>query len=98
LLQSGVCRFPNDGPAAGFVTGHTRKSRLVENRGYIQRFERGAIEPPPTTCNNPVLTRRGDSRAPRLGLLPHEKADVEAMMAKELKNKPLLPNVGLKAA
>jgi 1-pyrroline-4-hydroxy-2-carboxylate deaminase len=35
---------------------------------------------------------------PRLALLPHEKAEVEAMMAKALKNRPLLPSVGLKAA
>ncbi|UPK07695.1 dihydrodipicolinate synthase family protein [Bradyrhizobium sp. 170] len=38
------------------------------------------------------------TRPPRLALLPHEKAEVEAMMAKALKNRPLLPNVGLKAA
>jgi hypothetical protein len=31
-------------------------------------------------------------------LLPHEKAEVETMMAKPLKNRPMLPNVGLKAA
>ena len=34
------------------------------------------------------------TRPPRLALLPHEKAEVEAMMAKALKNRPLLPNVG----
>jgi 4-hydroxy-tetrahydrodipicolinate synthase len=38
------------------------------------------------------------TRPPRLALLPHEKAEVEAMMAKALKNRPRLPNVGLKAA
>ena len=38
------------------------------------------------------------TRPPRLALLPHEKAEVEAMMAKALKNRPMLPNVGLKAA
>jgi 1-pyrroline-4-hydroxy-2-carboxylate deaminase len=38
------------------------------------------------------------TRPPRLALLPHEKAEVEAMMAKALKNRPSLPNVGLKAA
>jgi 4-hydroxy-tetrahydrodipicolinate synthase len=38
------------------------------------------------------------TRPPRLALLPHEKAEVEAMMAKALKSRPLLPNVGLKAA
>jgi dihydrodipicolinate synthase/N-acetylneuraminate lyase len=38
------------------------------------------------------------TRPPRLALLPKEKADVEAMMAKALKNRPVLPNVGLKAA
>jgi hypothetical protein len=38
------------------------------------------------------------TRPPRLALLPHEKAEVEAMMARALKNRPLLPNVGLKAA
>jgi dihydrodipicolinate synthase/N-acetylneuraminate lyase len=38
------------------------------------------------------------TRPPRLALLPQEKAEVEAMMAKALKNRPLLPNVGLKAA
>jgi 1-pyrroline-4-hydroxy-2-carboxylate deaminase len=37
------------------------------------------------------------TRPPRLALLPHEKAEVEAMMAKAL-NRPVLPNVGLKAA
>src|SRR5918998_2226168 len=36
----------------------------------------------------PALTR-----PPRLALLPHEKAEVEAMMAKALKNRPVLPNV-----
>jgi hypothetical protein len=30
--------------------------------------------------------------------MPHEKAEVEAMMAKALKSRPMLPNVGLKAA
>ena len=38
------------------------------------------------------------TRPPRLALLPHEKAAVEAMMAKALKNRPGLPDVGLKAA
>ena len=38
------------------------------------------------------------TRPPRLALLPHEKAEVEAMMAKALKNRPMLPDVGLKAA
>ena len=38
------------------------------------------------------------TRPPRLALLPHEKAEVEAMMAKALKSRPRLPNVGLKAA
>ena len=38
------------------------------------------------------------TRPPRLALLPNEKAEVEAMMAKALKNRPMLPNVGLKAA
>jgi hypothetical protein len=38
------------------------------------------------------------TRPPRLALLPHERAEVEAMMAKALKNRPSLPNVGLKAA
>jgi 4-hydroxy-tetrahydrodipicolinate synthase len=38
------------------------------------------------------------TRPPRLALLPHEKAEVEAMMAKALKNRPRLPDVGLKAA
>jgi 4-hydroxy-tetrahydrodipicolinate synthase len=38
------------------------------------------------------------TRPPRLALLPHEKAEIETMMAKALKNRPLLPNVGLKAA
>jgi 4-hydroxy-tetrahydrodipicolinate synthase len=38
------------------------------------------------------------TRPPRLALLPREKAEVEAMMAKALNNRPLLPNVGLKAA
>ena len=37
------------------------------------------------------------TRPPRLALLPHEKAEVEAMMAKALKNRPRLPDVGLKA-
>jgi len=38
------------------------------------------------------------TRPPRLALLPHEKAEVETMMAKALKNRPRLPDVGLKAA
>lgn len=38
------------------------------------------------------------TRPLRLTLLPHKKAEVEAMMAKALKNRPVLPNVGLKAA
>lgn len=38
------------------------------------------------------------TRPPRLALLPHEKADVEAMMAKALATQPKLPDVGLKAA
>ena len=38
------------------------------------------------------------TRPPRLALLPHEKAEVEAMMAKALKSRPRLPDVGLKAA
>jgi 1-pyrroline-4-hydroxy-2-carboxylate deaminase len=38
------------------------------------------------------------TRPPRLALLPHEKTEVEAMMAKALKNRPVLPSVGLKAA
>jgi 1-pyrroline-4-hydroxy-2-carboxylate deaminase len=38
------------------------------------------------------------TRPPRLALLPQEKAEVEAMMAKALKNRPRLPDVGLKAA
>jgi 4-hydroxy-tetrahydrodipicolinate synthase len=38
------------------------------------------------------------TRPPRLALLPQEKAAVEAMMAKALKSRPSLPNVGLKAA
>ena len=37
------------------------------------------------------------TRPPRLALLPHEKAEVEAMMAKALMNRPRLPGVGLKA-
>ncbi len=35
------------------------------------------------------------TRPPRL---PHEKAEVEALTAKARKNRPALPNVGLKAA
>jgi 4-hydroxy-tetrahydrodipicolinate synthase len=38
------------------------------------------------------------TRPPRLALLPQEKAEVEAMMAKALKSRPRLPDVGLKAA
>ncbi|MDH2353768.1 dihydrodipicolinate synthase family protein [Bradyrhizobium sp. SSUT18] len=38
------------------------------------------------------------TRPPRLALLPREKAEVEAMMVKALKNRPRLPDVGLKAA
>ena len=38
------------------------------------------------------------TRPPRLALLPQEKAEVEAMMVRALKNRPLLPDVGLKAA
>ena len=38
------------------------------------------------------------TRPPRLALLPQEKAEVEAMMVKALKNRPRLPDVGLKAA
>ena len=36
------------------------------------------------------------TRPPRLALLPHEKAEVEAGESAE--NRPMLPNVGLKAA
>jgi 1-pyrroline-4-hydroxy-2-carboxylate deaminase len=38
------------------------------------------------------------TRPPRLALLPHEKAEVEALMAKALMHRPRLPDVGLKAA
>ena len=38
------------------------------------------------------------TRPPRLGLAPHEKAEVEAMMATALKTRPALPDVGLKTA
>lgn len=38
------------------------------------------------------------TRPPRLALLPQEKAEVEAMMAKALRSRPRLPDVGLKAA
>jgi 4-hydroxy-tetrahydrodipicolinate synthase len=38
------------------------------------------------------------TRPPRLALLPHEKAEVEGMMAKALRHRPTLPDVGLKAA
>ena len=38
------------------------------------------------------------TRPPRLALLRHEKAEVEAMMAEALKNRPVLQSVGLKAA
>ncbi|MFX6027736.1 hypothetical protein ABTE84_20520, partial [Acinetobacter baumannii] len=33
------------------------------------------------------------TRPPRLALLPHEKAEVEAMMAAALKIRPVLPDV-----
>jgi 4-hydroxy-tetrahydrodipicolinate synthase len=45
-----------------------------------------------------LVTGTALTRPPRLALLPNEKAEVEAIMAKALKNRPLLPNVGLKAA
>lgn len=38
------------------------------------------------------------TRPPRLALLPHEAAEVQAMMAKALANRPKLPDVGLKVA
>lgn len=38
------------------------------------------------------------TRPPRLALLDHERADVEALMAAALKTRPELPDVGLKAA
>lgn len=37
------------------------------------------------------------TRPLRLTLLPHEEAEVEAMMAKAMKNRPVQPNVELKA-
>ncbi|MDI4657789.1 dihydrodipicolinate synthase family protein [Xanthobacter autotrophicus] len=38
------------------------------------------------------------TRPPRLALLDHERAEVEALMAAALKTRPELPDVGLKAA
>lgn len=38
------------------------------------------------------------TRPPRLALLDHERAEVEAMMAAALKKRPKLPDVGLKSA
>ena len=49
-------------------------------------------------CENIIGRGTALTRPPRLALLPHEKAEVEAIMAKALKTRPSLPNVGLKAA
>jgi dihydrodipicolinate synthase/N-acetylneuraminate lyase len=49
-------------------------------------------------CENIMGRGTALTRPPRLALLPHEKAEVEAMMAKALANQPKLPDVGLKAA
>ncbi|WP_439574686.1 dihydrodipicolinate synthase family protein [Phreatobacter sp.] len=49
-------------------------------------------------CENIMGRGTALTRPPRLALLPHEKAEVEAMMAKALANRPKLPEVGLKAA
>jgi dihydrodipicolinate synthase/N-acetylneuraminate lyase len=49
-------------------------------------------------CENIIGRGTALTRPPRLALLPQEKAEVEAMMAKALKTRPSLPNVGLKAA
>ncbi|MDP2802804.1 MAG: dihydrodipicolinate synthase family protein [Phreatobacter sp.] len=49
-------------------------------------------------CENIMGRGTALTRPPRLALLPHEKADVEAMMAKALATQPKLPDVGLKAA
>jgi dihydrodipicolinate synthase/N-acetylneuraminate lyase len=49
-------------------------------------------------CENIMGRGTALTRPPRLALLPHEKAEVEAMMAKALKSRPKLPEVGLKIA
>jgi len=49
-------------------------------------------------CENLMGRGTALTRPPRLALLPHEKAEVEAMVAKALANRPKLPDVGLKVA
>jgi 4-hydroxy-tetrahydrodipicolinate synthase len=49
-------------------------------------------------CENIMGRGTALTRPPRLPLLPQEKAEVEAIMAKALANRPKLPDVGLKAA
>jgi 4-hydroxy-tetrahydrodipicolinate synthase len=49
-------------------------------------------------CENIMGRGTALTRPPRLALLPHETAEVEGMMAKALRARPVLPDVGLKAA
>jgi dihydrodipicolinate synthase/N-acetylneuraminate lyase len=49
-------------------------------------------------CENIMGRGTALTRPPRLALLPHEKAEVEGIMTKALRHRPMLPDVGLKAA